>query len=555
MKERQVLFKHSRLLFYIFWILLGLIQSRFTELQDDEAYYWVYSKFPAWGYFDHPPLTALLIKWGYAIFPNELGVRLFPLLLNVCTLLIIEKLIERKNSFLFYAIILSISFFQLAGFMAVPDTPLIFFTALFFFCYKKFRAGSTLINTLLLALSIGLLFYTKYHGLLVVVFTVLSDLRAFRIPRLYLCAFLVFVLYMPHLIWEANSNWISFRYHLFESNVDSYKLSYTISYLAGQIILAGPLVAFILLPSSYLYHPNSLIERSMKWVLFGFYLFFFISSFRGEVEPNWTSPALVPLVVLSHNYLSNRPSWSKWIFRLLPVSLLLIVLTRIMMIEDLLPIKSVKQRFHAWKEWPQEMKKRTNGLPVVFSNSYQRASKYWFYSGQTTYSLNHVRDHQNNYNFWPIEWEIVGKPVYFMDIYDLNRFTDSLSTPIGTIGYRYDSAFLSFGTLRIKTRRSYSLNQNDSITFFYRHNGKFGNYTLLAEKFQKKYKTYLYFFQKRKVISVLEIPLDLNIPMKAGSQITIHPSLPKGNYKMIFSVEVEGYNPTHNSDPIDLRIH
>ncbi len=55
------------------------MQSGLTELQDDEAYYWVYSHFLDWGYFDHPPMTALLIKMGYAIFHNELGVRLFQL--------------------------------------------------------------------------------------------------------------------------------------------------------------------------------------------------------------------------------------------------------------------------------------------------------------------------------------------------------------------------------------------------------------------------------------------------------------------------------------------
>src|SRR5690349_13939093 len=130
--SRSFLTKNHRLLFYLMWLILGLIQSRFTELQDDEAYYWVYSKFPAWGYFDHPPVTAILIKLGYSIFPNELGVRLFPLLLNILSLFLIEKLIERKNSFLFYSIALSIAFLQLGGFMAVPDTPLIFFTALFF---------------------------------------------------------------------------------------------------------------------------------------------------------------------------------------------------------------------------------------------------------------------------------------------------------------------------------------------------------------------------------------------------------------------------------------
>jgi len=88
---------NHRLLFYTAWIILGLIQSGLTELQDDEAYYWVYSKYLSWGYFDHPPMIAVLVKMGYAIFPNELGVRLFPLLLNVLSLVIIEKLISKKK--------------------------------------------------------------------------------------------------------------------------------------------------------------------------------------------------------------------------------------------------------------------------------------------------------------------------------------------------------------------------------------------------------------------------------------------------------------------------
>src|SRR6186997_1975336 len=134
-REWLNLFRNNhRLFFYSAWLLLGLIQSGLTELQDDEAYYWVYSKFLSWGYFDHPPMIAILVKMGYAIFPNELGVRLFPLLLNVFSLFIIEKLLANKNPFLFYAIVLSIAVLQLAGFMAVPDIPLIFFTALFFLC-------------------------------------------------------------------------------------------------------------------------------------------------------------------------------------------------------------------------------------------------------------------------------------------------------------------------------------------------------------------------------------------------------------------------------------
>ena len=90
-------YKNHRLVFYTAWLVLGLAQSGLTELQDDEAYYWVYSKYLDYGYFDHPPMIAVLVKMGYAIFPNELGVRLFPLLLNVFSLFIIEKLLVNKS--------------------------------------------------------------------------------------------------------------------------------------------------------------------------------------------------------------------------------------------------------------------------------------------------------------------------------------------------------------------------------------------------------------------------------------------------------------------------
>ena len=88
--------KHHRILFYGLWLFLGLLQSGLTELQDDEAYYWVYSQYLDWGYFDHPPMIGLLVKMGYTIFPNELGVRLFPLLLNIFSF---DWLLLRKPSF------------------------------------------------------------------------------------------------------------------------------------------------------------------------------------------------------------------------------------------------------------------------------------------------------------------------------------------------------------------------------------------------------------------------------------------------------------------------
>jgi hypothetical protein len=555
---KELLAKNHRLLFYGMWLLLGLLQAGLTELQDDEAYYWVFSRYLDWGYFDHPPMTALLVKIGYAVFPNELGVRLFPLLLNVFSLAIIEQLTEKKNALLFYCIALSIAVIQLTGFIAVPDIPLIFFTALFFWCYKKFASRQSGMNTLLLGLSVALLFYTKYHAVLIVFFTLLSNIRLLTKYKTYIAGLIALVLFLPHLAWQFDHNWISFRYHLFESNVNAYKFSFTAEYFLGQLLLAGPIAGFILLPAAFFYKTTNVTEKAMRYSMIGIYIFFLLSSFRGKVEANWTSPAIVSLMVLSHQYLQDKFTWRKLMLRLLPVTLLFVLLARIVMIEDILPVKQIKQRYHSWKEWPAIMKEKTKGLPVVFSNSYQRASKYWFYSGQITLSQNLYKERRNNYNFWPVEKEMLGKPVHFLDIYDMKRFTDSLLTPIGYVGYRYDSSFLSFETVNIPFSAKQVIRQDDSLHIRYGGIPMIGSmhWYYLKTHPQKDYSVHLVFFRGKKIIKEIPVSLDIDrINEKDGQRsFSVKPGLPKGNYQMMLSFSVPGYNPTHNSEKKKLIV-
>ncbi len=552
--------KNHCFIFYSCWLILGLIQARFTELQDDEAYYWVYSRFLDWGYFDHPPMIAVLIKMGYAIFPNELGVRLFPLLLNILSLVLIEKLIEKKKPLLFYAIVLSMAVIQLTGFIAVPDIPLIFFTALFFWRYKKFIADLSLVNTLWLGVSIALLFYSKYHAILIVLFTLLSNVRLLNKYQTWLAGFIALFLFAPHLWWQYQHDWVSIRYHLFESNINAYQPSFTLSYFIGQVLLPGPIAGFILLPVAFLYRPANKTEKALRYTMIGLYAFFLLSSFRGKVEGNWTSPVLVSLIVLAHQYLNaGRTRMAKWgqtlLYKLLPVTLLLVLLARIIMIVDLLPIKEIQSRYHAWKTWPKEMNKRTKGLPVVFSNSYQRASKYWFYSGQITYSQNWYRERRNNYNFWPIEDSLLGKPVYFMDKYMLYRFPDSLNTPIGWIGYKYDSSFASFAKVLIEPLvLEYKVKQKDSLvvqaiaimspvyaTYISNHTGLRSTIVLGI-------------FNTKGWIKDFATPLTLQQITRDRFSIILYPGLPKGKYYLLFSIRTGEGNATHNSRKISVVI-
>ncbi|MGI9546085.1 MAG: 4-amino-4-deoxy-L-arabinose transferase, partial [Flavobacteriaceae bacterium] len=80
-KQTRVFYLLAGLLF-----LLNLVQAYYTDLIYDEAYYWYYSKALAWGYFDHPPMVAFLIKLGSYFFEGEIGVRLMSCVFSVGTL-------------------------------------------------------------------------------------------------------------------------------------------------------------------------------------------------------------------------------------------------------------------------------------------------------------------------------------------------------------------------------------------------------------------------------------------------------------------------------------
>ena len=545
--------KHHRLLFYTSWLLLALAQAASTELIADEAYYWVYSRFPAWGYFDHPPMIAFLIKGGYAIFHNELGVRLICALLSTFTILITESLTERKNPFLFYTIVLSIGVLQIAGFLAVPDTPLLFFTALFFYTYRSFIKNTAWKNTLLLAIAISLLFYTKYHGILIVLFTFLSNIKLFTRWQTWLAGFFVLVIYAPHLLWQWDHDWVSFRYHLFESNVSGYRFSYTTDYLLGQVLLAGPLVGFILLPAAFIYKAKTKTEKALKFTLIGIYLIFLVSSFRGKVEVNWTMPALIPLIILSHQFIIDKISWMKPLRIIAFVSLLLIIAARIYLVVDIGPDNSLKGRFRN-KTWAKNIADKTGDLPVVFYNSYQRASLFWFYSDKQSHSHNSYSDRKSNYNFWPTESNLLGKKVFIADIYGINTFSDSVKTKKGWVGLSYDSMYAALGGIRFVIKQKSIDLDSAYITINITPQVPAEYQNFLQTHHDINGMLFVGIFKGKNIIKELNLEITAQEITKQNSSFTISIArrLPRGSYDIRLGIKAKNYLITHNSETLHV---
>lgn len=407
--------KSIRVQFYCLWFVIALVQANATELFDDEAYYWVYARFLDWGYFDHPPMIALMIKWGSFIFSGELGVRLFVVFMGTASIYVIERITRPEDVKLFYAIVLQVAILHIGNSIAAPDIPLFFFTALFFLLYKSFSERPSWINSICLAITIAMLLYSKYHGLLVIIATVLSNWRLLQKPTTWLVIGVSVLLYSPHVLWQLEHGLPSLYYHLFERLSPPYTFSFTTDYLLGQLLIAGPLIGVLLIWGALKYKAIDLSQKAMKWSLGLFYGLFFIASFKTRTEVNWTVPLLVPLIVLGYQYIVLNERLKQWVYRLLPVSLVLILVVRVFMILDTPLIQNLpKDEFHYNKEWTRAVKEKANGLPVVFTNSYQRASKYWFYTGDTAFSLNTHLFRRSNYNLWPLEMQLQNKNVFIV---------------------------------------------------------------------------------------------------------------------------------------------
>src|ERR1700757_669903 len=127
---------------------LRLVAAAFTPITFDEAYYWMWSKHLAGGYYDHPPMAAYVIRAGTMIAGDtELGVRLVSILLA----LPMSYAVYRSAAILFggarvaatSAILLNATLMVAVGTLIVtPDSPLLVASSfVLFFLAKVLETG------------------------------------------------------------------------------------------------------------------------------------------------------------------------------------------------------------------------------------------------------------------------------------------------------------------------------------------------------------------------------------------------------------------------------
>lgn len=405
--------------FFLFTIF-NLIQAVFLEINYDEAYYWVYANFPDWGYFDHPPMVGWLVYLGKLIFPGTFGVRFFFIAMASTALLLIWKMIKeyKDDPVLFWAIVFSITLFIPYTFFAVPDVPMFFFTVVFFYIYRQFLKKETFLNAVLFGLVAALLLYSKYHAVLVFFFTFLSNLKLIRCKYAWLAVGSALFFTMPHWYWQYLNNYPSIHYQLIGNHQKVYTIWANVEFLVGQLFATGVLTGWLFLYSATKVKTENKWEAALKFNFIGIFVFFFLTTFSGDIENHWTFVAYIPMLILVYIFMIKNEKWRRLTLKLGLISFILFTLFRaaFIIVGSSTYVKALNRHFYNEAQY-STLHDAIGDYPVVTQTTYAKAALYAYYAdkAQDTYAMSSGFYHRTQFDFYPTEDRLQGKTIYYID--------------------------------------------------------------------------------------------------------------------------------------------
>src|ERR1700675_1848831 len=238
-------------------VVLRLVAAAWTPLTFDEAYYWMWSKHLAGGYYDHPPGVALVVRLGTMIAGDtELGVRLVSILLA----LPMSWAVYRTAAILFggmrvaaTATMLPNATLMAAGgtLVVTPDAPLLVASSFVLFFLAKVLETERGAWWLAVGAAVGASLLSKYTALffgpaILIWLVAVPKLRRWLIsPWPYLGGLVALAIFSPVVLWNADHHWVSFIKQIGRARIADFRPVFIGELIPTQIAFATPLVWLI----------------------------------------------------------------------------------------------------------------------------------------------------------------------------------------------------------------------------------------------------------------------------------------------------------------------
>ncbi|MCC7441353.1 MAG: glycosyltransferase family 39 protein [Bdellovibrionales bacterium] len=278
-------------------------------LSDDEAYYWVLSQRPALGYAYHPPFVAWLIAAAEGLLRPLFGsahpfvVRL-PAALCAGGLAFIGSRwllslgVHRHYAWAAGAMLLTLPGFGAAGWMMVPDLPLLLGWALAFWGAWRVSAQN-LPGAALLFAGVLIATLSKHSGVLVALSAAVCvwPARKRRVPALAAIFLGGLVAAAPTVAWNLEHEWVSLLYQLKDRHSGGFSILRWLRFWGSQLGLGGPALVLYLIwfgRRLWIDRRNEVARFTAIWVAPPALVYFF-QPLIADFKPHWPMVVWIPL--------------------------------------------------------------------------------------------------------------------------------------------------------------------------------------------------------------------------------------------------------------------
>lgn len=221
------------ILFLFLLVVTRVICAAFIPPIQDEAYYFYWSRFPDWGYFDHPPFVSWIASFQSVWPAQPWAARLGTILLSVLTIPVLMSFFRRsglqRDESLASSLILATASLAglLFGFITTPDIPLLFCWIMALHESAAALDGKPK-RWLTAGFFTGLGILGKYTMTLigpVFLAALLARRKGLRSPWPYLGGLVCLLVIAPHGLWLAKHDWVTTRFQFGRGLKSEYNVS------------------------------------------------------------------------------------------------------------------------------------------------------------------------------------------------------------------------------------------------------------------------------------------------------------------------------------------
>jgi hypothetical protein len=303
--------------------VLRLIAGALLPLSADEAYYWLWSRHLAAGYFDHPPAIAFLIRAGTLLFGDTaFGVRAAGIALSFAASWIVWRtgaiLLSSEKAGALACLLFNLTLMiTVEAMAATPDAPSIVAAAGFVWALARLAETGNGRWWLAAGGLAGLGLLSKYTALFLGAGSVLWLLTCppmrpwLRSPWPYLGAALALLVFLPNLAWNAEHRWVTFVFQFGRVEASHFTLRFLAEFLGAQALLATPFIlilgVFGLAATTSVDKRRALIA-AMLWPSIAYFAW---HSLHDRVQGNWPC-FLFPVFAIAATDAMLRADWTGW---------------------------------------------------------------------------------------------------------------------------------------------------------------------------------------------------------------------------------------------------